>query len=59
MVLPRQAAAIAGLVWPEEPRFFITGPDERLVGGAPVELPRRGEAERVADLLLSAGLELP
>jgi len=37
----------------------MTEPDERLVGGAPIELLRRGEAERGADLLLSAGLGLP
>ena len=63
MVLPRQAAvigsAIAGLVWPEEPHLFMTEPNERLGGEAPVELPRRGEAGRVVDLLLSAGLGIP
>jgi hypothetical protein len=34
----------------------MTEPDERLGGEPPVDLLRRGEAERVADLLLSAGL---
>ncbi len=46
MVLPRQVAVIgstiAGLVWPEELHFFMTEPDERLGGEAPVEL-LRGE----------------
>jgi hypothetical protein len=41
---------------PEELHFFVTEPDERLGGEPPVELLRRGEAKRVADLLLSAGL---
>ena len=41
---------------PEELHFFVTEPDERLGGERPVELLRRGEAEKVADLLLSAGL---
>lgn len=41
---------------PEELHFFMAEPDERLGGEAPVELLRRGEAGRVADLLLSAGL---
>ena len=40
----------------EELHFFMTEPDERLGGEPPVELLRRGEAERVVDLLLSAGL---
>ncbi|MBA2715236.1 MAG: hypothetical protein H0U55_17015 [Rubrobacteraceae bacterium] len=35
--------------------FFVAEPDERLGGEPPVELLRRGEAEKVADLLLSAG----
>lgn len=43
-------------VGPEELHFFMTEPDERLGGEPPVELLRRGETERVADLLLSAGL---
>ena len=42
---------------PGELHFFVTEPDERLGGDRPVELLRRGEAERVADLLLSAGLK--
>ncbi len=41
---------------PEELHFFMTEPDERLGGEPPVDLLRRGEAERVADLLFSAGL---
>jgi hypothetical protein len=41
---------------PEELHFFMTEPDERLGGEPPVELLRRGEAERVVDLLLSAGV---
>ena len=41
---------------PEELHFFMTEPDERLGGEPPVELLRRGDAERVTDLLLSAGL---
>src|SRR5215211_3686813 len=41
---------------PEELHFFMTEPDERLGGERPVEPLRRGEAEKVADLLLSAGL---
>ncbi len=41
---------------PEELHFFMTEPDERLGGEPPVALLRRGEAERVVDLLLSAGL---
>jgi hypothetical protein len=41
---------------PEELHFFMTEPDERLGGEPPVDLLRRGETERVVDLLLSAGL---
>ncbi len=41
---------------PEELHFFMTELDERLSGEPPVELLRRGETERVTDLLLSAGL---
>jgi len=36
--------------------FFMTEPDERIDGERPVELLRKGEAERVAELLLSAGM---
>lgn len=49
------AAQEAGME-PEELHFFMTEPDERLSGEPPVDLLRKGEAERVADLLLSAGL---
>lgn len=41
---------------PEELHFFVTEPDERLGGALPLDLLRRGEAKRVAGLLLSAGL---
>lgn len=41
---------------PEELHFFMTEPDERLGGELPVVLLRKGEIERVVDLLLSAGL---
>ncbi len=49
------AAREAGM-GPEELHFFVTEPDERLGGALPLDLLRRGEAKRVADLLLSAGL---
>ena len=49
------AAREAGM-GPEELHFFMTEPDERLDGESPVDLLRRGEAERVAKVLLSAGL---
>lgn len=49
------AAKEAGM-GPEELHFFMTEPDERLGGEPPVDLLRSGGAERVADLLLSAGL---
>ncbi len=49
------AARKAG-VGPEELHFFVTEPDERLGEAPPLDLLRRGEVERVADLLLSAGL---
>lgn len=49
------AASEAG-VGPEELHFFMTEPDERLGGDPPIDLLRSGEAGRVADLLLSAGL---
>lgn len=41
---------------PEELHFFMTESDERLGGEAPLDLLRKGGTERVADLLLSAGL---
>jgi hypothetical protein len=41
---------------PEELHFFMTEPDERLGEELPVDLLRRGEIDRVSDLLLSAGL---
>jgi hypothetical protein len=54
VVMSRQVAAIgcaiAGLVWTEELHFFMTEPDERLVGEAPVEPLRRGEDGREASL---------
>ena len=50
------SAALEAGMSPEELHFFMTEPDERLGGAPPLELLRRGEAERVADLLLSAGL---
>ena len=50
------SAALEAGMRPEELHFFMTEPDERLGGAPPLELLRRGEAERVADLLLSAGL---
>lgn len=49
------AAREAGM-GPEELHFFMTEPDERLGGTLPLDLLRRGEAKRVADLLRSAGL---
>lgn len=49
------AAREAGM-GPEELHFFMTEPDERVGGEPPVELLRRGEVEKVVDLLLSAGL---
>ena len=49
------AAREAGM-GPEELHFFVTEPDERLGGALPLDLLRRGEAKRVAGLLLSAGL---
>lgn len=39
----------------QELHFFVTEPDERLGGDPPLDLLRRGEAQMVADLLLSAG----
>ena len=51
---PISAAREAGM-GAQELHFFMTEPDERLGGEPPVELLRRGEVERVADLLLSAG----
>lgn len=63
VVLPRRAAAygcaIASQVWPEELHLRMTETDKMLAGEALVDLLRRGEAERVADLLLSLGLGLP
>jgi hypothetical protein len=41
-----------------ELHIIMTETDKMLAGGAPVDLLRRGEAERVADLLLSLGLGL-
>jgi hypothetical protein len=41
---------------PEQLYFFMTEPDERAGGEPPVDLLRRGEAERVVELVLSAGL---
>ena len=49
------AAREAGM-GPEELHFFMTEPDERLDGALPLDLLRRRDAKRVADLLLSAGL---
>ena len=49
-------AAREARIGSEELHFFMTEPDERLGGEPPVDLLRRGEAERVAELLLSAGL---
>ena len=49
------AAREAGM-GPEEIHFFMTEPDERLGGDIPLDLLRRGEVKRVADLPLSAGL---
>src|SRR5918998_1244632 len=46
------AASEAGM-GSEELHFFMTEPDERLGGNPPLDLLRRGEAGRVADLLLS------
>lgn len=50
------SAALEVGMGPEELHFFMTEPDERLGGEPPVDLLRRGETERVVDLLLSAGL---
>lgn len=44
---------------PETLHFFMTEPDERIGGVRPVELLRKGEAERIVELLFSAGLGSP
>jgi hypothetical protein len=41
---------------PETLHFFMVEPDERLGGVTPADLLAAGEAERVVDLLRSAGL---
>ena len=50
------AAAREAGIEPEQLHFFMTEPDERAGGEPPVDLLRRGEAERVVELVLSAGL---
>ncbi len=50
------AAAHAAEMDPETLHFFMVEPDERLGGGTPADLLAAGEAERVVDVLRSAGL---
>jgi hypothetical protein len=53
------SAARDARMGPEALHFFMTEPDERIDGEQPVALLRTGEAERIVELLLSAGLGSP